>query len=187
MRTGSVIRLLFVGFAGLVGAGGCSDPDRAILARLDENDRARFEAGRRAATPCWTCHDLAGTVKKVGPSLLGLYGRRSGEAPGYVGSAAMRSASIVWDDRMLAAFLANPAGFVPGNRMVSPGVSDPGTLSDLLFYLRHVTRPGARDEGKNGSEARISGPAAALSESPQHARPREVAGRAMIAGRTGDR
>lgn len=123
----------------------CSDPDAAILARLDGADRARFEAGRRAALPCWTCHDLAGDVKKVGPSLVGLYGRRSGIGPnGYVGSDAMRAASIVWDDRTLAAFLSDPGGFVPGNRMVSPGVRDARTLSDLLFYLRHVTEPGAR-------------------------------------------
>ena len=124
---------------------GCSDPDAAILARLDDAEQARFRRGQQVAVPCWTCHDLAGTVKKVGPSLLGLYGRRSGEAPDYESSAALRAASIVWDDRMLAAFLANPAGVVPGNRMVSPGVRDAGRLEDLLFYLRHVTKPGARE------------------------------------------
>ena len=107
--------------------------------------QARFRRGQQVAVPCWTCHDLAGTVKKVGPSLLGLYGRRSGEAPDYESSAALRAASIVWDDRMLAAFLANPSGFVPGNRMVSPGVRDAGRLEDLLFYLRLVTEPGARE------------------------------------------
>lgn len=124
---------------------GCSDPDAAILARLDESERARFKRGQQVAVPCWTCHDLAGTVKKVGPSLLGLYGRRSGMAPDYESSAALRAASIVWDDRMLAAFLRNPAGFVPGNRMVAQGVQNPARLEDLLFYLRHVTEPGARD------------------------------------------
>lgn len=124
----------------------CSDPDRAILARLDEPEQARFRNGQRVAVPCWTCHDLAGTVKKVGPSLQGLYGRMSGHAPGYTGSAEMRAASIEWDDRMLSAFLRDPSGFVPGNRMVSPGIRDPAALSDLLFYLRHVTPVGARDE-----------------------------------------
>lgn len=125
--------------------GGCSDPDAAILARLDESETARFKRGRRVAVPCWTCHDLAGTVKKVGPSLAGLYGRRSGTAPDYEASPSMQAAMIVWDDRMLAAFLSNPSGFVPGNRMVSPGVQDSASLSNLLFYLRHVTEPGARD------------------------------------------
>ena len=124
--------------------GGCSDPDTAIFARLSEADQARFRVGRQVAVPCWTCHDLAGTVKKVGPSLLGVYGRKSGRAPEYVGSPAMLSASIVWDDRMLSAFLASPAGFIPGNRMVSPGVPNASARANLLFYLRHVSEPGAR-------------------------------------------
>jgi len=128
----------------LLGAG-CSDPDREILVSLDSAAEARFRRGRAVAVPCWTCHDLAGTVKKVGPSLLGLFGRRSGMAPDYAASPALISASIVWDERTLGAFLSEPSRFVPGNRMVSPGIRDPGALSDLLFYLGHVTRPGARD------------------------------------------
>jgi cytochrome c len=171
----------------LLGAAGCSDPDREILARFDAAGRARFEAGRRVATPCWTCHDLAGTVKKVGPSLLGLYGRRSGEAPGHVGSDAMRAASIVWDDRMLAAFLSDPAGFVPGNRMVSPGVRDPAALADLLFYLRHVTRPGAREGEAARPGARSSGLAAAASPRPTQPGPSAASASPATAMRIGDR
>jgi len=128
----------------VLGGSGCSDPDRVILAGLSEPDQVRFRRGRQVSIPCWTCHDLAGTVKKVGPSLLGVYGRRSGLAPGYEGSDALIGASIVWDDRSLASFLRDPAGFVPGNRMVSGGVADPASLADLLFYLRRVSRPGAR-------------------------------------------
>jgi cytochrome c2 len=127
---------------------GCGDPDREILARLSESDQARFHRGRSVAGACWTCHDLAGPTKMVGPSLLGVYGRRSGTAPNYSGSPAMIGAAIVWDDRSLSSFLANPSGFVPGNRMVFPGIPDPGARADLLFYLRHVTRPGARERAQ---------------------------------------
>ena len=125
---------------------GCGDPDREILARLDSAEEARFRNGRRVAVPCWTCHDLKGQVKKVGPSLAGVWGRASGRAPDYVGSAAMISASVVWDDRTLTAFLSNPSGYIPGNGMVSKGVRDPRALSDLLFYLRHVTARDAHSE-----------------------------------------
>ena len=131
-------------FSLLASISGCSDPDTVIFARMSEAQEARFRAGRQVAVQCWTCHDLAGTVKKVGPSLQGLYGRRSGHAPDYEASSAMVSASIVWDDRTLAAFLGNPSGFVPGNRMVSQGIRSPAALADLLFYLRHVTPPAAR-------------------------------------------
>jgi cytochrome c len=125
--------------------GACRDPDRRILASLAPEEQETFRRGRAVALPCWTCHDLAGGVDKVGPSLAGLFGRRSGQAPDGSGSDALRAAAIVWDERTLAAFLRDPAGFVPGNTMVSHGVRDPQGLHDLLFYLRHVTRPGARE------------------------------------------
>ena len=137
--------ILFLCGAVSVVAVACSDPDRAIRERLNETDEERFMNGRRAANGCWVCHDLAGTVKKVGPSLLGVYGRRSGQAPGYNASPAMLSASIVWDDRSLARFLRNPTGFVPGNRMVSPGIENSQELADVIYYLRTVTQPGARE------------------------------------------
>jgi cytochrome c len=140
-----IVVILFASLSALLL--GCSDPDREILGRLSPADHERFMSGRRAANGCWVCHDLAGTVKKVGPSLLGVYGRRSGLAPNYNGSPAMIGASIVWDDRSLASFLRDPAGFVPGNRMVSPGLRSSADVASVLFYLRQVTRPGAREPG----------------------------------------
>jgi len=150
-RTGGARRarlLVALALAGLAALAACRDPDRAILADLSEADRVRFLRGRTVAVPCWTCHDLAGPVDKVGPSLQGVFGRRSGMSPDQQGSDALLAAAIVWDERSLAAFLANPAGFVPGNRMVSPGVGDPEALADLIFYLRRVSEPGARDGGR---------------------------------------
>jgi len=143
--TARALALAFVAASPLSALVACGDPDRAILATLSDADRARFESGRSASIPCWTCHDLAGPVDKVGPSLAGVFGRRSGMAPDQRGSDAMLAASIVWDEQTLAGFLRDPAGFVPGNHMVSPGVGDPQVLADLVFYLSHVTRPGARE------------------------------------------
>lgn len=144
-RTGGTI--IFAGLLVLLVADltGCADPDSAILARLSESEVAQFRSGQKVAVACWTCHDLAGTVKKVGPSLQGVYGRRSGLAPGYQGSPELIGAAIVWDDRTLRAFLSNPSGFIPGNRMVSPGIRNGNALTDFLFYLRHVSPMGARD------------------------------------------
>lgn len=142
--TGQSLRAALVAIPLLVGA--CRDPDRAILTGLSETERATFARGRSVAVPCWTCHDLAGEVDKVGPSLVGVFGRRSGMAPDQRGSDALLGAAIVWDERSLAAFLSDPSGFVPGTTMVSPGVRSPGALSDLIFYLRLVTRPGARSD-----------------------------------------
>ncbi|MCP4904531.1 MAG: hypothetical protein GY910_06090 [bacterium] len=140
----AIVVALGLGFLSVIA--GCSDPDTPIIDRLSETEEARFRRGRQVAIPCWTCHDLAGRVKKVGPSLQGIYGRRSGFSPDYVGSPSMIAATIEWDDPSLAAFLRDPDRFVPGNRMVSPGIRDRAALADLLFYLRHVTAPGARTQ-----------------------------------------
>ena len=148
-RVVAVLTLLSSLLFALLFAAGCQDPDRRLLASMSEADEARFRRGRAVALPCWKCHDIAGPVQKVGPSLVGLYGRRSGIAPNFTATNALISASIVWDDRALGAFLSNPSGFIPGNGMVSPGVRDAAALSDLLFYLRRVTVPGAR-EARNG-------------------------------------
>lgn len=123
--------------------GACSDPDADTLSALSREEASRFKRGRQLAVPCWTCHDLKGSVKKVGPSLVGIYGRLSGTAAGASASDALRAAAIEWDTRTLAAFLRDPARFVPGNSMVYPGIRDPAAVSDLLFYLQRVTTPAA--------------------------------------------
>jgi len=123
----------------VISALGC-DPYSEVRADLDSTQRERFTRGQRAATPCWTCHDVTGTSSKVGPGLKGLMGRRAGAAPGFPHSAAMRNSGITWSPRSLDAFLANAPSFIPGNKMVAPGVSDPLLRADLIFFLERVTR-----------------------------------------------
>ena len=54
----------------------------------------------------------------VGPSLAGIVGSKSGSVPGYEFSPAMKDANITWDDADLDKYLADPAGFIPGTRML---------------------------------------------------------------------
>jgi len=113
----------------------CTDPYAEVRARLDPAERARFDRGARAASPCAVCHDLAGEAVKIGPHLSGIGGRRAGAVPGYAYSDAMKTSGVRWSTRTLDAFLAEPQRVVPGNRMVSPGVRDPSARSDLVFFL----------------------------------------------------
>ncbi len=59
---------------------------------------------------------------------------------GFPYSAAFRQASLVWNDRTLDAFLANSQRVIPQNRMLSPPMTDPGTRSDLIFFLGTIDR-----------------------------------------------
>ena len=40
-----------------------------------------------------------------------------------------------WTPEDLAAFIHNPKGFVPGTKMIFPGIADPTDMADLLAYL----------------------------------------------------
>jgi len=85
---------------------------------------------------CATCHTNEPAKNRIGPSLFGLIGRRSGSAPGFNYSDAMKSAGIVWDEQTLDKYLADPKAFVPGNKMPYLGVKKAETRHDIISYLR---------------------------------------------------
>lgn len=89
----------------------------------------------KAWAACAACHAAQGTAA-IGPPLAGVVGRKAGASPGFGYSRAMKNASITWDDKSLAAFLADPQQAVPGNRMPFAGVSDPAEVAELVKYLK---------------------------------------------------
>ncbi|HJZ16850.1 MAG TPA: c-type cytochrome [Stellaceae bacterium] len=75
-------------------------------------------AGERVfASHCAVCHATTPGEKKIGPSLGGIVGSKSGTVQGFDFSAAMKNADVTWDDANLDKFLANPAGFIHGTKM----------------------------------------------------------------------
>jgi len=69
------------------------------------------------AAHCAVCHATTPGENKVGPSLAGIAGSKSGTVPGFDFSAAMKNADLTWDDADLDKFLANPTGFMHGTKM----------------------------------------------------------------------
>jgi cytochrome c len=69
------------------------------------------------ASHCAVCHAGTPGENKVGPSLAGIAGSKSGTIPGFDFSPAMKNANVTWDDANLDKFLANPTGFVHGTKM----------------------------------------------------------------------
>src|SRR5438132_745168 len=56
-------------------------------------------AGQKVfATHCATCHATEAGQNKIGPSLAGIVGSKSGTVPGFDFSPAMKNADITWDD-----------------------------------------------------------------------------------------
>jgi cytochrome c len=98
--------------------------------------------GRRLFVRCTACHSLGAGEHRVGPSLHGVIGRRAASAPGYRGySPALRTADIVWDEAVLARFIASPEAVVPGTTMAAAGVASEAEVRDLLAYLREASAP----------------------------------------------
>src|SRR5947208_14447028 len=82
---------------------------------------------------CEACHALA--YDRVGPRHCGVLGRRAGSVPGFEYSPAMKRSKLVWNDRTLSRFLADPLKTVPGTTMTYAGVPDPKERADLIAYL----------------------------------------------------
>jgi len=94
------------------------------------------KAGEGIYARCLACHALA--YDRTGPRHCGLFGRRAGSVKGFAYSEAMSRSRIVWDEKTLDHFLANPLAAIPGTAMGYAGVSDKKERTDLIAYLRQA-------------------------------------------------
>jgi len=85
----------------------------------------------------------AGAKNKLGPELNGLDGRKAGTVAGYLYSPVLKNASFAWDQTSFAAFVANPRGKIPGNKMVFAGLKDQTEVANLWAYLSHFNTDGS--------------------------------------------
>ena len=89
---------------------------------------------------CQACHTLnADGAHLLGPNLHAIFGRRAGSAAGFEYSPALRAADFVWAPETLEAWLADPAGFLPGTTMAFTGYQSPRDRRDLIAYLVTAT------------------------------------------------
>jgi cytochrome c len=86
------------------------------------------------AARCAVCHATEVGQNKIGPSLAGIVGSKSGTVPGFDFSPAMKNADITWDEAKLDKYLANPTGVVHGTKMFVnlPSESD---RQNVIAYL----------------------------------------------------
>ena len=87
------------------------------------------------ASRCSVCHTTEPSVNKIGPSLAGVFGRKSGTEAGFDYSPGLKAAAITWDEKTLDQFLQNPGADVHGTKMF---VSVPGNddRQNVIAYLK---------------------------------------------------
>ena len=95
------------------------------------------ERGRRFFNECAVCHTTQeGAAHRVGPNLFGIVGREAGKAEGFSYSKALGESDLVWTDENLDAYIQNPQGFIPGNRMAYAGQRNAERRADIIAYLK---------------------------------------------------
>ena len=98
------------------------------------------KSGQTVFLQCKACHSLEAGKNGIGPSLHGLFGRKSGTAPNFNYSDAMKKADVTWGADTLFKYLADPKAFIPGDKMTYPGVKDEQKRRDVIVYLTEATK-----------------------------------------------
>jgi cytochrome c len=90
--------------------------------------------GKVVFQTCAACH--SDKPDAIGPSLRGVYGRKSASLEDFRYSPAMQRANLTWDDANLHAYIKDPQGKVKGNRMPFGGLSSDADIDDVIAYLK---------------------------------------------------
>lgn len=92
--------------------------------------------GRRVFAKCMACHTVQEGQNRVGPSLYGVVGREAGTVAGFNYSDANANSGITWTEETLFAYLENPQEYIPGTRMIFPGLPAEQDRADVIAYLK---------------------------------------------------
>lgn len=111
-----------------------------------EDSAQDVERGAQAYRICAACHSLQPGVHLSGPSLAGLWGKKSASTEDYGRyTEALRNLDVVWDENTLNAWLAHPQEMAPGTTMTFRGVEDNQTRPALIAFLRTAMAEGGHE------------------------------------------
>lgn len=102
-------------------------------------DHELIEQGQKVFKQCAACHKVGDGAKNgTGPALNGIVGKTAGTVDGFKYSKPLADAGaggMVWDEANLAAYLADPKGFIPKNKMAFNGLKKEADIKAVIAYL----------------------------------------------------
>ena len=101
---------------------------------------ADVKKGKKVFNKCKACHVADKEKNKVGPHLVGMFGRKAGTVEGFKYSKAMKDSGIEWSAETLTQYLKKPKDYVPGTKMVFAGLKKDSQIENLIAYLEEATK-----------------------------------------------
>jgi cytochrome c len=101
------------------------------------------EEGEKVFKKCQACHVIDKEQNRVGPHLVGIIGRKAGSVEGFKYSDAMKESGKVWDEATIDAYLADPKGYIPKNKMAFAGLKKPEERAAVIAYLKEEAGGGS--------------------------------------------
>ena len=89
------------------------------------------------ASRCIACHSI--DVNLAGPAHRGVFGRKAGSVIDFDYSPALKQSRVIWNEKTLDKWLANPEKLIPGQKM-GYAVADAKEREDLIAYLKSQTK-----------------------------------------------
>jgi len=90
---------------------------------------------------CSACHSVKQGQNQVGPSLFAVVGRPAASISDFSYSDAMSHSGILWTAEKLMAYLKAPRRFIPGVKMLFPGLPEDRDREDVVAFLSTVRGP----------------------------------------------
>ena len=95
---------------------------------------ADLQRGELLYQTCSACHSVLGDG--LGPDLHGIFGQKAAQIAGFKYSDALKASELVWDEKTLRAFIADPQAVVKGTLMAFPGYKADADLDALIAYIK---------------------------------------------------
>jgi cytochrome c2 len=123
----------------------------SIITKLAALPTSPFETEVKGRVYKWCgfCHTMTKNGEHLlGPNLYGIFGQRAGTVPNFINYSdammAARDRGLIWTDKTIAAYIAEPDTFMKGTNMaISIGpITDPATRAAVVNLLKRDTMGG---------------------------------------------